>query len=156
MAPKSRFGISSFWPRPVSLGVPNFQEKKRNPKRAPEHELEARRCPQQCVWTFQTAYGNDPSRDLEDIEAKSGQRLVLGGEAALWGEQVDAAGLEAKMWPRAAAVAERLWSGKAAGRWQDARVRLVRHRDRMVRHGTPSEALQPHWCTQHEGACYWS
>ncbi|NTZ86848.1 beta-N-acetylhexosaminidase [Burkholderia metallica] len=38
------------------------------------------------------------------------QRLILGGEAALWSEQVTDEMLDAKLWPVSAAIAERFWS----------------------------------------------
>ncbi|QIT30773.1 beta-N-acetylhexosaminidase [Raoultella terrigena] len=40
------------------------------------------------------------------------QKNLLGGEAALWAENVAAPVLDIKLWPRAFAVAERLWSAQ--------------------------------------------
>ena len=38
------------------------------------------------------------------------QKLILGGEAAMWEEIATSENLDAKLWPRLAAIAERFWS----------------------------------------------
>jgi len=57
--------------------------------------------------TWADMYLNEPYYNITD---PGQQTLVLGGEACMWGEWVDASDFEQTIWPRSAAVAERLWS----------------------------------------------
>ena len=60
--------------------------------------------------------------------------------------------MENKLWPRGAALAERLWSDPDTP-WQDAEFRMTHHRQRLVQRNIAADALQPQWCHQNEGHC---
>ncbi|NXG57089.1 HEXB hexosaminidase, partial [Hemiprocne comata] len=60
------------------------------------------------------------------------KKLLIGGEACLWGEFVDATNITPRLWPRASAVGERLWSSRNVTDLQDAYRRLTNHRCRML------------------------
>ncbi|GAA6219260.1 beta-hexosaminidase subunit beta [Lates japonicus] len=88
-------------------------------------------------------YKADP-QDFKGTEEQ--KKLVIGGEACLWGEYVDATNLTPRLWPRASAVAERLWSAKEVTDISDAFNRLSMHRCRMVERGIPAEPLFSSYC----------
>nr|BAN29056.1 lysosomal beta-N-acetylglucosaminidase [Spodoptera frugiperda] len=78
--------------------------------------------------------------------------LILGGEAALWSEQSDSATLDGRLWPRAAALAERLWAEPHED-WKAAEPRMLHVRERLVRMGVQADSLEPEWCYQNEDQC---
>jgi hexosaminidase len=54
-------------------------------------------------------YLNDPLPEDTDLTPAQ-QKLILGGEATMWAEYVSPATIDSRIWPRTAAIAERLWS----------------------------------------------
>jgi hexosaminidase len=68
------------------------------------------------------------------------QANLLGGEVALWAENVAAPVLDIKLWPRAFAVAERLWSAKDVTDIDNMYTRL----QAMDNWSTVSAGLQQH------------
>ncbi|XP_031488348.1 beta-hexosaminidase 2 [Nymphaea colorata] len=103
--------------------------------------------------TWQRIYDYDITYGLNKEEVE----LVLGGEVALWSEQADATVLDGRVWPRASAMAEALWSGNrgkdGTKRYADASDRLNEWRYRMVGRGILAEPMQPLWCLHNPGMC---
>ena len=61
-------------------------------------------------WPASRHYAVDPmSGDAANLSPEE-QRRILGGESCMWSEYVDAENIDSRIWPRNAAIAERLWS----------------------------------------------
>lgn len=61
-------------------------------------------------WPAWQHYEVDPmAKAAADLGDEEKQR-ILGGEAAMWAEYVSPENIESRIWPRTAAIAERLWS----------------------------------------------
>ncbi|XP_064075422.1 chitooligosaccharidolytic beta-N-acetylglucosaminidase-like [Vanessa tameamea] len=80
---------------------------------------------------------------------------VEGGESILWTDIVDASSLDYHLWPRAAAVAERLWSdvidNSSANKF--VYLRLDLQRSRMLLHGIKTQPIWPAWCSNNPNTC---
>ena len=61
-------------------------------------------------WSAARHYAVDPmSGDAANLSAEEKQR-ILGGESCMWSEYVNPENVDSRIWPRNAAIAERLWS----------------------------------------------
>ena len=61
-------------------------------------------------WSAARHYAVDPmSGDATNLSAEERQR-ILGGESCMWAEYVSPENVDSRIWPRNAAIAERLWS----------------------------------------------
>lgn len=104
--------------------------------------------------TWQRIYSFDFTANLTDTQ----KAHVLGAEAAVWGEQTDSVVLVQKTWPRAAALAENLWSGNrdvATGNlrtnWMSQRI--LNFREFLVASGYAASPLVPKFCVKNPHAC---
>jgi len=77
-------------------------------------------------------------------------KLIIGGETALWSEYVDGNNLESRLWPRASAIAERLWSDASVNDPEEAKFRLDEQRCRLLRRGIPASPVLNGYCGDYE------
>jgi len=85
--------------------------------------------------TWDHMYVLDPTTNISADKA----HLVLGGEGCMWGETVDPSDLEFTIWPRLAAIAERLWSDASVTKsTAEAEPRLEVFRCQLLSRGVPS------------------
>jgi hexosaminidase len=61
-------------------------------------------------WSAARHYAVDPMAGAAANLTPEQQKLILGGESCMWSEYVDAENVDSRIWPRNAAIAERLWS----------------------------------------------
>src|SRR5437016_1357165 len=62
------------------------------------------------MWSAERHYSFDPLGGPGANLTPEEKQRVLGGEACMWGEYVSPENIDSRIWPRTAAIAERLWS----------------------------------------------
>jgi len=75
-------------------------------------------------------YLSDPLPPGSDLPEEA-RRHILGGEACMWSEMVTPETIDSRIWPRAAAVAERLWSPASVRDVDDMHRRLETESQRL-------------------------
>jgi hexosaminidase len=73
--------------------------------------------------TTEFHYLNDPIPEDSPLTDKEKQN-ILGGEATMWGEIISPETVDSRIWPRTAAIAERLWSPSQIKDVQDMYKRM--------------------------------
>jgi hexosaminidase len=61
-------------------------------------------------WSTARHYAVDPLGGPAASLTPEQKQLILGGESCIWSEYVNAENIDSRIWPRNAAIAERLWS----------------------------------------------
>ncbi|KAH9393890.1 hypothetical protein TYRP_021422 [Tyrophagus putrescentiae] len=100
------------------------------------------------------SYGHDWTRyyEVEPMAfnaTEEAKKLVLGGEACLWGEYINGANVIGRAWPRTSAVAERLWSSASVNKAAEAKKRFYATTCRLMLQGLrvePQDGQEGEYC----------
>lgn len=104
--------------------------------------------------TWQRVYSKDLTYNLTAEE----KQHVIGASVNLWSEQVDDAVVSGRVWPRAAAFAELMWSGNrdpVTGELRTTEVtqRILNFREYLLANGVLAAPLVPKYCMLHPHTC---
>jgi hexosaminidase len=104
--------------------------------------------------TWQRIYDYDFDLNFTDTQKKQ----IIGASAPLWAEQVDDTVISGKMWPRAAALGELVWSGNRDPKTGKKRTtymtqRILNFREYLVANGIGAAPLVPKYCIQNPHHC---
>jgi hexosaminidase len=101
-------------------------------------------------------YLNDPLPSDSPLDDRQ-KALILGGEATMWSELVTSETIDSRIWPRTAAIAERLWSPASVANVDDMYRRLgpisvqleelgllhLKNPDKLLRRLTSGLSIEP-------------
>lgn len=79
------------------------------------------------------------------------EKLILGGEAASWGESTDDKNFDARVWSRTPGIAERLWSPRSYNDPWNLQPRISALACNLARRGVAIADSQPAFCDYYNG-----
>ena len=81
-------------------------------------------------WPASRHYASEPLSGAAANLTPEQQKLILGGESCMWSEFVGPENIDSRIWPRNAAIAERLWSPQNVTdpAWMYARLNAISER----------------------------
>ena len=101
--------------------------------------------------TFWRIYSFEPTMYLPELDER-----MLGGEVPVWSEIMSADSFESKVWPRAAAMADRFWGDKNTTRVDVVGVmqRQVLFQQHLSSRGIPIGHNTGMWCEMNPEHCF--
>jgi hypothetical protein len=97
--------------------------------------------------TWWRIYSFEPSDYLNDTR-------MLGSEVPVWSEIMSGESIHAKIWPRAAAMADKLWSPKVKIDLVAITQRQTHFKDYLINRGTPASPISGRWCEVNAEHCF--
>mmetsp|Transcript_25049 Transcript_25049/g.40412 ORF Transcript_25049/g.40412 Transcript_25049/m.40412 type:complete len:525 (+) Transcript_25049:27-1601(+) len=104
--------------------------------------------------TWETMYQQEP---CDGIDADKCAKYVIGGGGEMWGETADASDVLQTIWPRLAAISERLWSPRTVNNTDAAQPRITAFRCLLNARGIPAAPVTNDVARegpQEPGSCY--
>jgi hexosaminidase len=100
------------------------------------------------IWTGRDMYQVEPLTPSSSgwTPSEEQAKLILGGEAASWGESVDDKNFDGRVWSRVPGVAERLWSPSTLNDDWEIQPRLSVLACQLARRGVQLADSQPAFC----------
>jgi hexosaminidase len=105
-------------------------------------------------WTAARHYAVDPLGGAAAALTDEQKKLIFGGESAMWSEYVGPENIDSRIWPRNAAIAERLWSPQSVRDTGSMYARLDVESARLEWLGLTHRALLPQNAPAHRRPGY--
>jgi hexosaminidase len=88
-------------------------------------------------------YAADPEGEGPTTLSDEARKMILGGEATMWSEFVTPENIDSRIWPRTAAIAERLWSPRSTRDVESMYTRLALVSQKLNYYGLQHNSSYP-------------